>query len=114
MAALDRPEASGALTVRIPAPTGAVVGCMAPNTCSATGNYYTVELRQPRGWDRAFTRSAVFVHQVGVTNGQSQTSLRTQSGKQLLAGTTYRDSAISVRVDSIDTARSTATVTVTY
>lgn len=46
------------MAVRIPIPSGAVPECVTGNTCSTTGNYYTVELRQPRGWDAGGARYA--------------------------------------------------------
>jgi hypothetical protein len=119
LTALDRPEASataqGAVqAIRIPIAAGAVPECVPGNTCSTTGNYYTIELREPRGWDRAFTRPAVFVHKVTTTNGSAQTILKTQPRSEWLAGTTYRDGDLTVRVDALDAARGVATVSVTY
>jgi hypothetical protein len=123
IAVLDRPEAgasaSGAVqAIRIPIASGPLPECVPGNTCSTSGNYYTVEVREPRGWDRTFTRSAVYVHKVGKTNeaegGGTQTFLKTSPLTQFLAGTTYQDSAITVHVNSLDTIRGVANVTVTY
>ena len=73
-----------------------------------------MELREPRGWDRSFTRPAVFVHKVTVTNGSTQTILKTRPRSEWLAGTTYQDGDLTVRVDALDAARGVATVSVTY
>jgi hypothetical protein len=116
--ALDRPEAGaspeGAMqAIRIPIAAGALPECVTGNTCGTTGNYYTVELREPRGWDRSFDRSAVEIHKVALTNDSTQTFLQTQPS-EYLAGSTYQDANITVRVDSLDAARGVARVTVTY
>lgn len=117
--ALDRPEASatagGAVqAIRIPIPSGALSECVPGNTCNTTGNYYTVELREPRAWDRSFTGTTVFVHKVGVTNGMTQTYLKTSPVTQFSAGSTYQDTNVTIRVNSISTARGVANVSITY
>jgi hypothetical protein len=116
---LDRPEASatpnGALqAIRIPLPNGAMPECVPGNSCSTTGNYYTIELREPRGWDRSFIQTAVYVHKVDSTNGKTQTYLMTSPSAQLTAGTTYQDTNLTVRVESIDANHGVASLTVTY
>ena len=79
------------------------------------GQYYTVELREPRGWDRAFTRPAVFIHKVTVDQRlERRRSSRPARGRSGVAGTTYQDGDLTVRVDALDAARGVATVSVTY
>jgi hypothetical protein len=116
--ALDRPEAGAsaegaAQAIRIPIAAGPLPECVAGNTCSTTGNYYTVELREPRGWDRSFARAAVEIHKVALTNDSTQTFLQT-GPSEYLAGSTYQDPNITVKVDSLAPARGVARVTVTY
>jgi len=113
LAALDRPEVAAPLVIRIPSGKR-LIGCAAPNTCSVTGTFYTVEFRQVRGWDRAIPRDGVLVHHVGVSNGTAQSSLMTQPEPDLQPGSRYQDAAVTVRVDAVDAANSVATVTITY
>ncbi len=120
LAMLDRPEAgvtgdhgSAFQAIRIPI-SGGIPECSPGYDCNATGNYYTVELRQPRGWDAAFTQDAVFVHKVSPMIAHQSILKGGPAAGELLAGTTYDDGVIRVRVDSIDSARSVATLTITY
>jgi hypothetical protein len=99
LAALNRPEADGALMVRI-------------NAFADTSRYYTVELRQKSGWDRGIPGDAVLVHTL---QADGETTLETTAtDRSFTAGETYSDSKVTVKVDRMDAAHSTATVTITY
>jgi hypothetical protein len=117
LAALEHPEADGMLAIKIPLTPGAAIPVCAPgstDTCSTSGNYLTVELREPDGWDRAFTHSAVFVHLNGIRNAKAVSILITDPTGAYGAGASYRNSGITVHVDRIDDMLSGADVTVGY
>ena len=69
MAALNHPEASGDMEVRIPV-AGPTYTIPAPNSTTTNLDYYTVELRDKSGWDRAIPANAILVHAHG-TDGYS-------------------------------------------
>lgn len=100
LAALNRPEANGALVVKIP-----VLGDPDPN------HYYAIEFRQRWGWDAGIPQDTVLIHEV--RNGISY--LQTiQGGPQFLQNSVYRGPNFIITVNEVNAAEGTATVTVTY
>jgi hypothetical protein len=106
LAAINRPEANGALMVKIPVNDGIV------------GHYYGIEFRQRSGWDAGIPQDTVLIHEVkpDPNNSNYLTSYlqTTQGSSQFLANSTFTAGGITITVNAINTAESTATVTVTY
>jgi hypothetical protein len=100
IAAINRPEANGALMVRVG---------------NDDANYYTLEYRMPSGWDQGIPRATVFVHRV--TNGTPYL-ITANGGPERLVGSvssyTLGGRTFSVTVNSFATEGYTADVTVTY
>jgi hypothetical protein len=121
IAALNRPEANGALMVKIPI-----------NNNGVSDHYFAVEFRQKSGWDTGIPQDAVLIHEVkthilidantgrvtplpGVSHLQT-----TQGGPQFLAGMTFTHTQFTITVNEIhsndhknDPSASTAGVTIT-
>lgn len=99
LAALNKPEANGALYLRVGA---------------NNNDHYTIEFRKKSGFDQGIARDAVLLHRV--TNGKS--ILITASGPERLAGSTtwfFIDGKwISFTVHSFAAAGFTADVTINY
>jgi hypothetical protein len=135
LAAIEKPEANGALLVKI-------VYCgIAGNPSPDPNHFYTVEFRQPVGWDIKLPQPMVLIHEV-FTGGRPPLqggvvptswwlmyvrSRMLDSGTQsnLVASypegeffpnifTEYTDSLTTIAVDSFDAKASTATITITY
>lgn len=68
LAALNHPEASGWMEVRIPA--ALTIPLPNPPGGTTTTDYYTIELRDKSGWDRGIPQNSVLLHLHG-TNGFS-------------------------------------------
>lgn len=97
LAALNRPESFGSLVVQLGNDTDA--------------KRYTVEFRQPRGWDRGLPQEAVLVHEV--KNGK--TFLLAGGGAAMGVGDQrFLPNGAIVGVESIDSARGTAKVKIAY
>lgn len=133
LAGLDRPEAGGGsghgrgyLTARIRLPRGADPTCVAawhtagwPNAetdCALPNKFLMVEFRENNGWDRAHDASGVLIHKTlrSWGNNDPATLLMRAQHEMYQAGDEYTGDGITVRVLAIDTARSQATVSITY
>jgi hypothetical protein len=133
LAALEKPEAAGALAIKIPAcKTGGAV-------CGDPDDFYTVDYRQQTGWDAAITVPGILINEVK-TNGVSYTPGKPPPGKwwytilktppsastlafwpainavPLVAGQSaaYTESSVKITVNSINTTESNASITVNY
>jgi hypothetical protein len=117
LAALNHPEATGFLAVRVPA----AVPIFANTTSATTGDYYTVELRHPSLWDTGIIVGGVLIHLHGQdgfgywVDQPGAWGTYPFGGALMLAGDAYVDAArqnLYVAVNSIDDAAHTAVVTV--
>jgi hypothetical protein len=96
IAALNRPEASGPLMVRVG---------------SNDADYYTIEYRMRSGWDQGIPRDAVLLHRV--QGGVSR--LITGGGADRVPGTTYAvPGGLTLTVNSFAAEGYTANITVQY
>lgn len=106
MAALNRPEATGPLQVRIPAAVPIV-----KQFTSTTSDHYSIELRSRSGWDGGIPRDTFLVH----LKGQDTYSYWVDSAGALTAGREFVDAArgVYVAVNSITASpASTGVITV--
>jgi hypothetical protein len=127
---LDRPEAGATgtygpayLAVRLPLPAGVDEDCRRlfvrlanpdpSGVCSAGPNYYTIEFRQPQGWDRSHPGAGVQIHKV-FADGSLISIIKNGLSGTYGAGATFQDPNLSVRVVSVDLTQEIAVVTITY
>jgi len=101
LAALNHPEAAGYMLAKV------------PFDVTNPFHYYTVEFRRATGWDAGIPRDTVLIHEVRA-DGHSYL-ITDNGGPEWQPGQTFQDAAhgISIGVGSIDSASSTATVTLT-
>jgi hypothetical protein len=114
LAALNHPEASGDMEIRIPA--SVVIPLPTPPGGTTTSDYYTIELRDKSFWDRGIPQNAVLLHLHGLNKypywvDQVGGSFVGHSGAFYL-GDQYVDTAnnVVVAVNRMDTSAHTATV----
>jgi len=136
LAALEKPEANGPLLLKI-------LYCdVSGKPCGDPNHFYTVEFRQPVGWDVNLPQPMVLIHEVetggrpplqaGVVPPSSwwtmyirSRTLPTGTPSNLVASypegeffpglsTQYSSSLTTIAVDSFDATASTATLTITY
>jgi hypothetical protein len=99
LAAINRPEANGALMVRLP-----ISG-------DKTGAYYAVEFRQTSGWDAGIGGDTVLIHKYQFGRTQLQ---MTSGGPAFKPGMKFSAGRLTIAIDAIDAKESTARVTITY
>ncbi|HEY6963371.1 MAG TPA: hypothetical protein VI408_15915 [Gaiellaceae bacterium] len=116
LAALNHPEASGDMEIRIP---GALtIPLPTPPGGTTSTDYYTLELRDKSGWDRGIPQNSVLLHVHGL-NGYSYWvdkigSAFVGTGGAFYLGDEYVDTANNVRfaVVRMDSSTHTATVAI--
>jgi M6 family metalloprotease-like protein len=114
MAALNHPEASGYMELRVPAKVSIAVPASEGST--ATSDYYTVELRSKTGWDRGIPADAFVLHLEAANRSYWVDSVSGQAvghGGGLRAADEYVDAASKayVAVNSIDAPGHTGVIT---
>jgi hypothetical protein len=99
LAAINHPEASGNLMLRVP-----IIG---------DGSQYIVELVMSDGWDQGNVGPSVLIHRIKGGDWHSYL-VRKQWGPRRLGGTSYNDvdNNVAIIVNSIDTINNTASITV--
>jgi hypothetical protein len=103
LAALNHPEATGPLMIKIPRLSG-------PNPSVAST--YTVEFRRKTGWDAGIPNDTVLIHEVR-SDGLSYIQT-TPTGPEFLPGSEFTDGtgSLTLRVVEFDTKASTADILV--
>lgn len=111
LAALNHPEASGPLLVRVPFDPGNL------------SHYYTVEFRRNDGWDRGIPRDTVLIHEIKLDtlNGGNTTYLVNTTNTPTFGpsisyewqpGMTFSVNGVTITVNSINSGANTASVTI--